>query len=154
MVSAVRRALILIVAIVIIAIAGFAVIDYNYLGIGQVDECGLCYISEIQDTNGNESYTVEFHDVSFTFLHVNLPIFYGPNGTVYTLVDAPNTAHFMLTYADDEVEYLSLNVGGYAPVRPGSPLRPIFGNHTSPKAGVATAFTPQLHFKWVLLVSI
>jgi hypothetical protein len=154
MVSTIRRGLILLIPLVIIVLAGFAVIDYNYLGIGLVDEYGLCYISEIEDTNGNVSYTVDFHDVSFTFLHYNLPIYYDENGTAYILVDAPNTAHFVLMYSDDEVEYLSLSVGGYVPVRPSSPLRPILGNHTSPRAGVATAFTPELHFKWVLLVSV
>jgi hypothetical protein len=153
MVSAVRRALIVMCLVVIIGGLGFVVLDYNYLGIGQVNEHGLFHISRIQDTNDNESYTVEFHDVSFTFLHYNPPVSYGPNGTVITIVDAPNTAHFMLTYPDDAVEYLSLNVGGFVPVRPGSPLRPIIGNHTAPRAGVATAFTAQLHFKWVFLVS-
>jgi hypothetical protein len=151
--STYRRVLYAAIPIVIIVIAGIAIVDYNYLGIGQVDELGLFYISGIQDTNDNESYTVEFHDVSFTFLHYNPPVSYGPNGTVITIVDAPNTAHIMLTYPDDEVEYLSLSVGGFVPVRPGSPLRPILGNHTAPKAGVATAFTAQLHFKWVFLVS-
>ncbi|MFW9966174.1 MAG: hypothetical protein ACFFEA_03400 [Candidatus Thorarchaeota archaeon] len=92
--------------------------------------------------------------MSFTFLHYNLLMYYDENGTAYTLVDAPNTAHFMLMYSDEEVEYLSLSVGGYVPVRPNSPLLPILGNHTSPRAGVATAFTPELHFKWVLLVSV
>ena len=149
-----RRVLLIIVSIVVIVVAGFAVIDYNYLGIGHVDDLGLFYISGIQDTNGNESYTIDFHEVSFTFLHYNLPLHYGPNGTVHTIVDAPNTAHFKLTYSDSEVEYLNLSVGGYVMVLPNSPLRPIFGNHTFPKAGVATAFTAQLHFKWVLLVSV
>ncbi len=152
MVSTARRALIVIVLIAMIVGVGFAVLDYNYLGIGQVDEHGLFYISGIQDTNSNESYTVEFHGVSFTFLHYNPPGFY-VNGTFYTAPDAPNTAHFMLTYPDNEVEYLSLSVGGFVAVRPGSPLRPILGNHIAPTAGVATAFTAQLHFKWVYLVA-
>jgi hypothetical protein len=154
MVSKARRALVVVVLIAIIAVVGFTVLDYNYLGIGQVEEHGVFYLSGIQDTNDNESYTVEFHDVSFTFLHYNPPGFYGPNGTFYTAPDAPNTAHFMLTYLDDEVEYLKLSVGGYVPVRPGSPLRPVLGNHTAPKAGVATAFTAHLHFKWVYIVSL
>jgi hypothetical protein len=92
--------------------------------------------------------------VSFTFLNYNLPVYYGANGTAYTVVDAPDIAHFMLTYPDDEVEYVNLSVGGYVMVLPNSPLRPILGDHTSPRAGVATAFMPQFHFKWVLLVSI
>jgi len=153
-VSTIHRGLILVIPLVIIVLAGFAVIAYNCLGIGLIDECGFCYISEIQDTNGNESSTVDFHDVSFTFLHYNLPMYYDENGTAYTLVDAPNTAHFMLMYSDDKVEYLSLSMEGYVPLRPNSPLRPILGNHTSPRADVATAFAPDLHFKWVLLVSV
>ena len=154
MVSRARSALIVVALIAVIVTVGFAIVDYNYLGIGQVEEHGLFYISGIQDTNDNESYAIEFQGVSFTFLQYNLPGFYGPNGTFYTVPDAPDTAHFMLTYPDDEVEYLELSVGGFAPVRPGSPLRPIFGNHTYPKAGVATAFTAQLHFKWVYLVAV
>ena len=154
MVSIARRALIVVALIAMIIGVGFAVFDYNYLGIGQVDEHGLFYISGIQDTNSNESYTVEFHGVSFTFMHYNLPVFYDENGTAHTIVDAPNTAHFMLTYPDDAVEYLNLSVGGFVPVRPGSPLRPVLGSHDTPKAGVATAFTAQLHFKWVYLVSV
>ncbi|MFX0056138.1 MAG: hypothetical protein ACFFAD_14515 [Candidatus Hermodarchaeota archaeon] len=154
MVSTARRALIVVVLIAMLLGVGFAVLDYNYLGIGQVDEHGLFYISGIQDTNNNESYTIEFHGVSFTFMHYNLPVFYDENGTAHTVVDAPNTAHFMLMYPDDEVEYLNLSVGGYAPVRPVSPLRPVLGGHITPNAGVATAFTPQLHFKWVYLVAV
>ncbi|MFX1272741.1 MAG: hypothetical protein ACFFAX_13725 [Promethearchaeota archaeon] len=154
MVSTARRALIVVVLIAMLLGVGFAVLDYNYLGIGQVDEHGLFYISGIQDTNNNESYTIEFHGVSFTFMHYNLPVFYDENGTAHTVVDAPNTAHFMLMYPDDEVEYLNLSVGGYAPVRPVSPLRPVLGDHITPNAGVATAFTPQLHFKWVYLVAV
>jgi hypothetical protein len=151
----IRRAVLVVIPVIAIVILAFAVVDYNYLGLGQVDEYGLFYISGIQDTNGNASYTVDFHDVSFTFLHYNLPVYYGPNGTAYTIVDAPSTAQFMLTtYPDDEVEYLNLSVGGYVMVLPNSPLRPILGDHTSPRAGVATAFTPRLHFKWVLLVSL
>jgi hypothetical protein len=154
MVSRARSALILVVLIAVIVTVGFAIVDYNYLGIGQVEEQGLFYISGIQDTNNNESYTVEFHGVSFTFMHYNPPGFYGPNRTFYTAPDASSKAHFMLRYLDHEVEYLELSVGGFVAVRPGSPLRPILGNHTAPKAGVATAFTAQLHFKWVYLVAV
>ena len=80
--STIGRGLILVIPPVIIILAGFAVIDYNYLGIGLVDECGFCYISEIQDTNGNESCTVENHGVSFTFLHYNLSMYYDENETL------------------------------------------------------------------------
>jgi hypothetical protein len=154
MVITARRGLVVLILILLILGLGFAVLDYNYLGIGQVGDQGLFYISEIQDTNNNESYTVEFHGVSFTFMHYNLPVFYDENGTAHTVVDAPNTAHFMLTYPDDEVDYLNLSVGGFAPVRPFSPLRPVLGDNVTPKAGVATAFTPQLHFKWVYVVAV
>ncbi|MFW9803399.1 MAG: hypothetical protein ACFFFC_12140 [Candidatus Thorarchaeota archaeon] len=154
MVITARRVLVVLILLSLILGLGFAVLDYNYLGIGQAGDQGLFYISGIQDTNNNESYTVDFRGVSFTFMHYNLPVFYDENGTAHTIVDAPNTAHFMITYPDDEVEYLKLNVGGFVAIRPGSPLRPVFGNHTTPKAGVATAFTAQLHFKWVYLVAV
>lgn len=150
-----RKIALVIVAIVAIATSIHAIVDYRILGIGYVDELGgLCYISDIQDTNDNESYTVLFNEVSFTFLYYTLPIYYDENGTGYVLPDAPDTAHFRLTYPDETVDYLNLSIGGYAPIRFGSPLRPVLGFHDYITAGVATAFTPQMHYRWVLFVLI
>ncbi|MFW9846367.1 MAG: hypothetical protein ACFFD6_06445 [Candidatus Thorarchaeota archaeon] len=149
----VRRIAVVIIVLVSIAVAVNAIIDYRLLGIGYVSN-RLCYVSDIQDTNENESYALMFHGVNFTFMYYTLPIYYDENGTGYAVPDAPSTAHFMLTYPDDAVAYLNLSIGGHVIVLSESPLFPKFGDHATVKAGVATAFTPQLHFKWVLLVAV
>lgn len=154
--SRMRRISLAVIVTAIIVIVGFSIIDYRFLGVGYVEEFnGLCFISDIQHTNGNVSYSVIFHGVNFTFLFYapSVPNYIDPNGTTWTVADAPDIAYFLLTYSDGEIEHLAIYLGGYPLIDPFAPLRPVLGNHTSPRAGVANSYDVQLIRRWVLVVS-
>ncbi len=140
-----RRGIAVVVSIFVVSVVGFFVLDPMYLGIGVVPECGLCFISGVQDFNSNTTYTVVFHGVNFTFLYSTRP---------YYITDVPDLVHFMISFSDDTVENLTLSVGGYVAIHPSAPLRTNMTQYSDPKAGFGTADTNQLWRKWVLIVTV
>ncbi|MFW9769358.1 MAG: hypothetical protein ACFFF9_17025 [Candidatus Thorarchaeota archaeon] len=144
-----RRRLIVVASIVIILISslvGFVgfnsfIMDTRYGGQGYVEETGgLSYVSEIYYPENNASYTVNFHDVNFTFLYWTYP-----SGNNYTVYDAPYTAYFLITFHVDTqsnldvvFEVLTLSTGSWWTVSGylKRPLTAVTTEHDNPKAGV------------------
>lgn len=136
------KILLLVVAIVLI----LGLISGQLLGIVWIPALGgLCFISAPFGTNENQSYSVIFHSVNFTFL-----------GSTYdygNLTDAPSTAHFLITFNDGQKENLTLHYGGFIPIAV------LFieyhwniTNHVSLRAGVITGNSWILYNRWQFLV--
>lgn len=141
-----RKHVVAIVAsILVISVVGFLVVDPMYFGVGVVEECGFCFISEIYDSNSNTTYSLVFRGVNFTFLYTTYP---------YEATDLPFIAHFLISFPDDIAENLTIDVGGYVAVYPTAPLRVAASLHMGPRAAVATANSLQLVGKWIFLVSV
>ena len=140
-----KRALAVLVSVLVVSVVGVLVLDPMYFGVGVVDECGFCFISGVYDSSANTTYSSVFHGVNFTFLYTTYP---------YQATDLPFIAHFQILFPDDVVETLTLDVGGYVAVYPSAPLRVAASLHERPRAAVATANSFQLVGKWVFLVSI
>jgi hypothetical protein len=140
-----KRVVAVVVSILVVSVVGLLVVDPMYFGVGVVDECGFCFISGINDSNSNTTYSLVFRGVNFTFVYTTYP---------YQATDLPFIAHFEILFPDDVVENLTLDVGGYVAVYPTAPLRVAASLHMGPRAAVATANSFQLVGKWVFLVSI
>ena len=145
----------LIIVIFLTIVGGVGIVDSRFLGTGWIpDTGGLCLVSQIYDSNSNESYSVDFGGVTFTFLYwIYLGFVEEPNGTSSYITDQPNKAYFLVSFDDGAEEILNLNVGGYVAILP---FQVPFGaktNHTSPSAGVITANTRELWDKWQFTVS-
>ena len=155
----VRKHGIIVAGLIIAVLLGTFTFGYMLVGIGLVPQCGaLSFVSEKYDASSsgtyNESYTVEFQGVNFTFNYWTYPVSYSENGTPIYITDMPHQAYFTIQFTDGVSENLTLSVGGYVGVNQIAPLIPSVTDHVLPKAGVATAFTNEMHGYWVLLVSL
>ncbi|MFQ5833815.1 MAG: hypothetical protein ACE5H4_13995 [Candidatus Thorarchaeota archaeon] len=139
-----RRGIAVVVSVLAVLVVGLLVINPMYLGVGVVPDCGLCYISGVQDPNSNATYSVVFHGVNFTYLYSTYP---------FQVTDMPHVVYFQITFADYAVENLTLSVGGYVAIHSSAPLRTNMTQHSHPKAGLGTADTNHLWGKWVLIVT-
>ncbi|MFX0044792.1 MAG: hypothetical protein ACFE8Z_03000 [Candidatus Hermodarchaeota archaeon] len=140
-----KRVAAVVVSILVVSVIGFLVVDPMYFGIGVVGECGFCFISGVNDSNSNTSYSLVFHGVNFTFLYTTYP---------YQATDLPFIAHFRISFPDDVIENITLDVGGYVVVDLTAPLRVAASLHLNPRAAVATANSFRLVGKWIFLVSL
>ncbi len=146
----------LVILIFLLIVGSIGIVDSRFLGIGLIpDSGGMCFVSQTYNANANESYSIDFVGVTFTFLYWTYPPpTEGPNGTSIYVTDLPHTAYFLISFEDGVEETLSLNVGGYVGILP---FQIPFGpktNHTSPSAGVVTADTQELWGKWKFTVTI
>ncbi|UCE09387.1 MAG: hypothetical protein JSW61_10475 [Candidatus Thorarchaeota archaeon] len=141
-----RRAIAATALIALVAV-GFVIISQFVPQTVWIEEANQFFVaSQKYDYNDNQTFTVTFQGVEFTFHHW----FYPDQG----VTDLPYNAHFTVKFQDGASENLILAVGGYVVVAPWNPLRPVLTNHTSPVAGVATAHTEELWGHWVYLVSV
>jgi len=73
----------------------------------------------------NESFTVVFQSVDFTFLYEEeVPL------------DVPIPIHFRVTFSDSAVEYLTTTIGGLML----QPPRVVMTDHTSPQVAIVSAY--------------
>lgn len=150
---------IIVAGLIIGLLFGVFAFGYMQVGIGSVPQCGvLTFVSEKYDSSFsgtyNESYTVDFHGVNFTFNYWTYPVSYSENGTPIFITDMPHKAYFTIQFSDGVSENLTISVGGYIGVYLVAPLMPIVTDHVLPQAGVATASTTEMHGYWVFLVSL
>ncbi len=106
---------------------------------------GVSYVSAPFGPNENQSYSVIFHSVNFTYL-----------GSTYDygdLRDLPKTVHFLITFSDGQKENLTLHYDGLISTAV------LFieyhwniTNHVSPRAGVITGNSQVLSHGWQFLV--
>jgi len=146
----------MVILMILIIIGGIGIIDSRFLGTGWIpDTSGMCFVSQIYDANTNESYSIDFMGITFTFLYWTYPPpTEGPNGTSIYVTDLPHTAYFLISFDDGDEETLNINVGGYVGILPFQiPYGPKT-NHTSPSAGVVTANTQELWSKWQFTVNL
>jgi len=134
------------VLVAILVVVGFAILNYQFLRVATIPENGeLYHISQRYDSNNNESYSIIFYGVTFTFDYWTYP---------WGATDLPFSAHFTIHFDDGVIEELSILIGGFVGVASDAPLLPILSNHSNPQAGVATAHSYDLHGYWILLVSL
>ncbi|MFX1299598.1 MAG: hypothetical protein ACFFAL_06500 [Promethearchaeota archaeon] len=136
--------ILLLLALAVVPIT--ALLNAQLLGIIWIPALGeVSYVSAPFGTNENQSYSVIFHSVNFTFL-----------GSTYDygeLRDLPRTAHFLITFSDGQKENLTLHYNGFIG------LSRFFinyhwnvTNHVSPRAGVITGNSEVLFNGWQFLV--
>ena len=155
-----RRRTILLASLIIVVLTtviGFSlytsfIMDTRTGGQGWVEETGgLSYVSEFYDPAGNNSYTVSFHNVNFTFMYWTYPS--GPN---YTVFDASYTAYFLIEFLDGTNEIVSLYTGSWWTTS-GSLKRALSSvntEHDNPKAGVLYGGYLDNPVGWQFVVSI
>ncbi|MFX0079359.1 MAG: hypothetical protein ACFE8O_08975 [Candidatus Hermodarchaeota archaeon] len=123
-----------------------ALINAQLLGVVWIPALGgVSYISAPYGPNENQTYSVIFHSVNFTFLASTYD--YG------LLTDMPHTAHFLITFSNGQEENLTLHYDGFI----GTAVLFIryhwnITNHVSPRAGVITGNSQVLFNGWQFLV--
>ena len=123
-----------------------ALINAQLLGVVWIPVLGgVSFVSVPYGPNENQTYSVIFHSVNFTYI-----------GSTYdfgTLMDQPRTAHFLITFSDGQKENLTLHYDGFI----GTAVLFIryhwnTTNHASPRAGVITGNSDVLFNGWQFLV--
>ena len=149
-----RKALVIVISVVIVLGFAYILSPVQPASIGYLSNLGGFYhVSEIQTAPSNESYSVIFHNVNFTFLYWcwSIPSINGSpipaEQTVYLFVQ--------LSFSDDSVEIIEISIHSSSTcIIGGNPyLRGSVSIHTQPRAGVASAYTEELVGNWVYLVS-
>jgi hypothetical protein len=110
------------------------------------EQGGWCFVSGVFGENQNQTYSVLFHGVNFTFL--------GSTCDFGDATDAPSTAHFRVAFGDGGVENLTLRYDGYIAIA--WLVVHYYWNATShgePKAGVVTGNSAALFCGWQFWVA-
>jgi len=112
---------------------GFMVIDSRFLFTGfSPSTGGVWFTSTIYNAKeGNETYTIQFLGVNFTFLYLTYPD--------ENVTDAPYTIYVNVSFQDGVSEILSISVDGYRPAYPISILYGQRTQHSYPAAAVLTS---------------
>jgi len=145
--SVFRKSLVKILLLLALALVPItALINAQLLGIIWTPALGgVSCVSAPFGPNENQSYSVIFHSINFTFL-----------GSTYDygeLRDLPRTAHFLITFGDGQKENLTLHYNGFIGI-----VRFFINyhwnvtNHVSPRAGVITGNSEVLFNGWQFLV--
>jgi hypothetical protein len=111
---------------------------YGYLVAFFPEMGGICYVSTRYGLNNNESYSVMFLDVNFTFLYFTGPWYTIP-GTNISGPLHPFTwdAFFIVSFSDNSSELIRLILRGTDTDASFSGFGyPSFTRHTQPRAGV------------------
>ncbi|MFW9979869.1 MAG: hypothetical protein ACFFEJ_17435 [Candidatus Thorarchaeota archaeon] len=97
-------------------------------------------ISESYDTNGNETYSVIFNDINFTFLY-----------TEETPLDVPIPVHFRVDFPDGTTEYIANTIGGLMM----QPPRIVMSVHLKPQVAIVCSFgdSHEDWYSWYYAVS-
>ncbi len=96
--------------LLILTIIGFMIVDSRFLFCGLSPTTGgVWFTSWIYNAKeGNETYTIQFLGVNFTFLYLTYPS--------DEIADAPFTIYVNVSFQDGISEILNIPVGGYTPV--------------------------------------
>jgi len=114
----------------VVALADVRTID----GLG-----GLWHRSQMYDLNMNESYSVLFYSVNFTFLcEEEVPL------------DVGIPVHFIVTFSDGSFELLNTSIGGMVLIPP----RVVSSSHTNPAAVVVASIDSEHWYQWYYGVSV
>ncbi len=149
-----RRRVILIASIIIILLTStfsfvwYAISNPRYSNQGWIEETGgLSYVSDIYGPKGNASYTINFHNVNFTFMYWTYP---------YGVMDAAYTAYFLIEFLDDTNEILTLYTGSWWTTSGWlkRPVSVVTTEHDNPKAGVLFGDYLDNPVGWQFVVSI
>lgn len=127
----------------------YVIADSRFLGVALVGgKAGLVYVSDFYTPNNNVTYAVTFHNVNFTFLYWLYPE-YLPN-------DSPYTACFLIEFADNSSEVISIKTGDWFSTHWNihNPLVSVQTEHSSPTAGVLYHGYMDRPLGWKFLVSI
>jgi len=130
----------LLIVLTLALVLGTLVIAPHVLGFEQVPGSNkLWHVSEAYSVGSNESFTVVFHSVEFTFQYEEgMPL------------DAPIPIHFMVTFSDSAVENLTTSIGGWLM----QPPRVVMTNHTNPQAAIVSAYgDSEKWYSWYYAVS-
>lgn len=121
-----------------------------------IPDVGSCYVSSPQVAADNSSFSVQFHDVNFTFLYWYWPLSQViENNTVY--VAEQRVQVFVSVQTSDglsEVVQFEIDSSSSCIFNPDPTLLSYTASHASKLCGIATANTEELHNKWVYFVSI
>ncbi len=149
-----RKILVLVVSLLVVVGFVYILAPVQPASTGYLTNIGGIYhVSEIQAAPNNESFSVVFHNVNFTFLYWcwSIPSINGSpipaEQTVYVFVQ--------LTFSDDSVETIEIGIhcSSFCVVGSNPYLRGNVSTHSQPRAGVASAYTEELVGKWVYIVS-
>ena len=100
---------------------------------------GLWHRSQMYNSNMNESYSVLFYSVNFTFLYrEEVPL------------DVPIRVHFKITFLDGSFELLNTSIGGMVLVPP----RVVSSSHTNPAAAIVASIDSEHWYQWYYGVSV
>ena len=100
---------------------------------------GLWHESQLYDVNSNESYSVVFYSVNFTFLYKEeVPL------------DVANPVHFKVTFSDGSFELLNTSIGGMLFI----PSRVVLSDHINPAAAIVTSIDGDHWYQWYYAVSV
>ncbi|MGY5875688.1 MAG: hypothetical protein RTU30_08080 [Candidatus Thorarchaeota archaeon] len=131
-----------ILVIIISIVVGGILLAPSLLGIGSVPEDdGLWFTIGPYQHLDNDTFSVLFHGVNFTFLYY----------LNHRYLDAPFPVFISVEFADGTIEALSLGIGGWTLEN-----RVNFTEHTNPKAAVFTTNSPDdiLHYSWFYAVEL
>lgn len=121
-----------------------------------IPDVGMCYVSSPQVAADNSSFSVQFHDVNFTFLYWYWPLSQViENNTVY--VAEQRVQVFVSVQTSDglsEVVQFEIDSSSSCVFNPDPTFVNYSASHASTLCGIATANTEELHNKWVYFVSI
>ena len=126
----------LVVLILFSIFISFSVIDSRFLYTGfSPTTGGVWFTSTIYNAKeGNETYTIQFLGVNFTFLYLTYP---GED-----VVDAPYTIYINVSFQDGVSEILSISIEGYLGLFEGDLISIPYGQrtvHSFPAAAVLTS---------------
>ncbi len=102
------------------------------------DSDEIWYTSGPYELWQNESYSVLFREVNFTFLYYERKP-----------IDSPSPAYFAIIFADGTIERLSISIPGL--VLFDDVVR---SNHTAPQAALYTHGSSDVLWKWYCAVSL
>jgi len=139
-VQKIKRKFRLLIVLSLVLILGIFTIVPQVLRFEQIPGSNkLWYVSEAYRVTDNESFTVVFHSVEFTFQYEEeMPL------------DAPIPIHFIVTFSDGAVENLTTSIGGLLM----QPPRIVMTNHTNPQAAIVSAYgDAEEWYSWYYAVS-
>ena len=150
------------IVIAVACVIGFVVVNFSTPPAGDENEgeylsefAGYYYVSDIQDSHGNSSYSVIFHEVNFTFLYWYWPMCWLENNVTVCVSPQEVSVYVQGIFPDSTIENLTIVVDdpGSGLIGISSTLHGMSSAHLSPQVGIATAETWELHCNWVYIVS-
>lgn len=111
----------------------------NIIDLGEIPESDeLWYTAGPFNLWENETYSIYFHGVNFTFLYIE-----------WVPLDSPKPAHFLVSFLDATSENMTIYTPGVVLFDDVA-----ISNHSSPKAAVYTHGADDVLGKWFCAVSL